>query len=211
MAAAGDEAFPDEAALLESRGIAVAAVAGEATNIKVTSPSDLDMVRALARGGTESKVGLGQDSHGFGPDLGLWLGGIEIANAPRLFGHSDGDAVLHAIATAILSASGNGDLGRLFPPTDSQTTGIASADLVREAVARAEGSGWAVESVQVSVVGARPRLGGQRLDAMAARVAELLALNRVSVAISASTGNLAGDEGAGRAITATALVGVRKR
>lgn len=211
LAAAGDEAFSDEAALLESRGIAIATVPGEASNIKVTLPQDLEMVRALARGGTESRVGLGQDSHGFGPDLGLWLGGIEIANAPRLYGHSDGDVVLHAIATAILSATGNGDLGRLFPADDKRTTGIASSDLLREAMAKANQSGWAVESVQVSVVGARPRLGGQRLDQMAANVAGLLAVDRDSVAINASTGNLSGDEGAGRVITATALIGLRRR
>jgi 2-C-methyl-D-erythritol 4-phosphate cytidylyltransferase/2-C-methyl-D-erythritol 2,4-cyclodiphosphate synthase len=210
MAAAGDEAFSDEAALLESQGVAIATVPGESANIKVTSPADLDMVRALARGGAETRVGIGQDSHGFGPDLGLWLGGIEIPNAPRLFGHSDGDVVLHAIATAILSATGNGDLGRLFPPSDS-ISGIASTHLLNEAVERAKASGWAVESAQVSVVGARPKLGGQRLDAMAANVAELLAISRESVAVTASTGNLAGDEGAGRTISATALVGVRKR
>ena len=211
MAAAGDEAFSDEAALLESRGIAVATVPGEPHNIKVTLPDDLDMVRALARGWTETRLGLGQDSHGFGPDLGLWLGGIEIEGAPRLYGHSDGDVVLHAIATAILSATGNGDLGRLFPASDTDTTGIASADLVHEAVARAAAGGWAAESAQVSVVGARPKLGGKRLDAMAQNVAELLFISRESVAINASTGNLNGAEGAGRVITATALVGLHRR
>ncbi|MEA2677408.1 MAG: 2-C-methyl-D-erythritol 4-phosphate cytidylyltransferase [Chloroflexota bacterium] len=211
MAAAGGDAFSDEAGLLESRGIAVATVPGEASNIKVTLPEDLEMVRALARGGGESRIGLGQDSHGFGPDLGLWLGGIQIDGAPRLYGHSDGDVVLHAIATAILSATGNGDLGRLFPSDDRQTTGIASADLLREAVARASQSGWVVESAQVSVVGARPRLGGQRLDEMAANVAELLGVGRDSVAINASTGNLSGDEGAGRVISATALIGLHRR
>jgi 2-C-methyl-D-erythritol 4-phosphate cytidylyltransferase/2-C-methyl-D-erythritol 2,4-cyclodiphosphate synthase len=211
MAAAKDEAFSDEAALLESQDIRVATVPGEPQNIKVTLPEDLDMIRTLARGGSESRVGLGQDSHGFGPDLGLMLGGIEIANAPRLYGHSDGDVVLHSIATAILSASGNGDLGRLFPPSDQHTTGIASDVLLREAVAKANESGWWVESVQVSVVGARPRLGGQRLDAMAQNVASLLALSRDSVAVNASTGNLSGDEGAGRTISATALVSLNRR
>ena len=211
MTAAGDEAFSDEAALLESRGIAVATVPGEPQNIKVTLPEDLDMVSALARGRGETRLGLGQDSHGFGPDLGLWLGGVEIEDAPRLYGHSDGDVVLHAIATAILSASGNGDLGRLFPASDTHTTGIPSTDLVHEAVARAEASGWAVESAQVSVVGARPKLGGQRLDAMAQKVAELLAVKVDSVAINASTGNLNGAEGAGRVVTATALVGLHRR
>jgi 2-C-methyl-D-erythritol 4-phosphate cytidylyltransferase/2-C-methyl-D-erythritol 2,4-cyclodiphosphate synthase len=211
MAAAGDEAFPDEAALLESRGIVVATVPGEPQNVKVTLPEDLEMVRALARGRGETRFGLGQDSHGFGPDLGLWLGGVEIEGAPRLYGHSDGDVVLHAVATAILSATGNGDLGRLFPASDTKTTGIASTDLLREAVARAETGGWAIESAQVSVVGARPKLGGQRLDAMARSVADLLVVRRDSVAITASTGNLNGAEGAGRVISATALVGVHRR
>lgn len=211
MAAARGEAFSDEAALLESRGIAIATVPGEPHNIKVTLPDDLEMVRALARGGAATRVGLGQDSHGFGPDMGLWLGGIQIEDAPRLYGHSDGDVVLHAIATAILSATGNGDLGRLFPASDKRTTGIASTDLLREAVATANSSGWAVESVQVSLVGARPRLGGQRLDAMAQNVAGLLAVSADSVAFNASTGNLSGDEGAGRVITATALVSLYRR
>lgn len=211
MAAAKDEAFSDEAALLESRGIAIATVPGEAQNIKVTLPEDLEMVRALARGGAATRVGLGQDSHGFGPDMGLWLGGIQVEDAPRLYGHSDGDVVLHAIATAILSATGNGDLGRLFPASDKRTTGIASTDLLQEAVATATRSGWAVESVQVSLVGARPKLGGRRLDAMAQNVAGLLAVSAESVALNASTGNLSGDEGAGRVITATALVSLYRR
>ena len=211
MAAAGDEAFSDEAALLESRGIAIATVPGEPQNIKVTLAQDLEMVRALARGSAEARVGLGQDSHAFGPDLGLWLGGIQIEAAPRLYGHSDGDVVLHALATAILSATGNGDLGQLFPSDDSRTTGIASSNLLRHAVTMANQSGWAVESAQVSLVGARPKLGGHWLDQMAANVAGLLALNRDSVAINASTGNLSGDAGAGRVITATALIGLRRR
>jgi len=211
MAAAGDEAFSDEAALLESRGIAIATVPGEPQNIKVTLAQDLEMVRALARGSAEARVGLGQDSHAFGPDLGLWLGGIQIEAAPRLYGHSDGDVVLHALATAILSATGNGDLGQLFPSDDSRTTGIASSNLLRHAVTMANQSGWAVESAQVSLVGARPKLGGHWLDQMAANVAGLLALSRDSVAINASTGNLSGDAGAGRVITATALIGLRRR
>lgn len=210
-AAAGDAAFSDEAALLESRGVAIATVPGEAANIKVTLPEDLDLVRAFARGRGDTTVAIGQDSHGFGPDDGLWLGGILVEGAPRLYGHSDGDVVLHAIATAVLSGSGNGDLGRLFPPSDSHTTGIASAELLREAVAQATKSGWAVESAQISLVGARPKLGGQRLDAMREKVAELLLIDHESVAISASTGNLNGAEGAGKVITATALVGLHRR
>ena len=134
-----------------------------------------------------------------------------IENAPRLYGHSDGDVVLHALATATLAAAGLGDLGRLFPPSDGATRGIASADLLRAATEQLAQAGWQVASAQVSLVGARPRLGAARIEDMRTRVAELLSLDRAEVAIVASSGNLTGPEGAGRVISATALVGVHRR
>jgi len=219
---AAGQTFTDEAALLEAAGTTVATVPGEATNIKVTDATDLEIVRAIAAaraGGQagappsarETRLGLGEDSHGFGPGDGLMLGGIQIADAPRLHGHSDGDVALHALATAILSACGMGDLGRLFPPGDPRTTGIASSELVAEAVAKAFEEGWAVDRAQVSLVGARPRLGGAKLDSMAEKIAGLLGCERGSVAVVASSGNLSGPEGAGRTIRATALVTLLRR
>jgi 2-C-methyl-D-erythritol 4-phosphate cytidylyltransferase / 2-C-methyl-D-erythritol 2,4-cyclodiphosphate synthase len=214
--------FTDEAALLEAAGTSVATVPGEATNIKVTDSTDLEIVRAIAAsrahgdsGGAtaarDTRFGFGEDIHGFGPGDGLMLGGIQVADAPRLYGHSDGDVALHAIATAILSACGLGDLGRLFPPSDPRTTGIASSELVGEAVRQAEAAGWEVDRAQVSLVGSRPRLGGARLDEMAQKIAELLGCEHDSVAVVASSGNLSGPEGAGRVIKATALVTVNRR
>ena len=217
FAAAGAATYTDEAALLESRGVSVVAVAGETTNIKVTEPSDLEIVRAIAaaRAGdgaaASSRVGLGQDTHGFGPHMGLRLGGVEFDDAPRLLGHSDGDVVLHALATAILSAAGLGDLGRLFPASDLRSSGIASSELLGEALRQAAQIGWRVINAQVSLVGARPRLGAQGIDVMRARIAELLDIDDQAVAITASTGNLYGAEGAGRAISATCLVAVHRR
>jgi 2-C-methyl-D-erythritol 2,4-cyclodiphosphate synthase len=212
---AGSAAYTDEAALLESRGISVATVPGESTNLKVTEPADLEIVRAIAasrgRSNETMRIGLGQDSHGFGPEMGMRLGGIVIDAAPRLFGHSDGDVVLHAAATAVLSAAGLGDLGRMSPPTDPRTRGIDSARLLNEAVFRAAQGGWSVASAQVSLVGARPKLGPQRIDAMRERLAALLDADRDSVSISASTGNLYGSEGAGLVISATCLVAVHRR
>ena len=80
---------------------------------------------ALARRGAQTtRIGFGEDVHGFGPGEGLMLGGISIADAPRLYGHSDGDVVLHAVATAVLSAAGLGDLGRLFPASDRATVTV---------------------------------------------------------------------------------------
>lgn len=204
--------YTDESALLEAAGIPVVTVPGETSNIKVTNQSDLDTVRALARGLAEERLGFGEDTHGFGPEDGLMLGGIAIPEAPRLYGHSDGDVVLHALATAVLSAAGLGDLGRLFPADDAQTKGIASYRLLGGAVERAEAAGWIVDRAQVSIVGARPHIGGRRLDQMRMMIATHLGLfGDSSVSVTASTGNLSGAEGAGRVVRATALVTVIRR
>jgi len=208
---AADAAFTDEAALLESNGVAVASVPGEVANMKVTEPADLELLRELVRGRADERLGFGQDSHPFGPDLGLRLGGIEIADVPRLHGHSDGDVVLHALATAVLSGCGLGDLGRAFPTGDPHTRGIDSSLLVAAAVERAAQAGWRVARAQVSLVGARPRIGGARLDLMRDRLAQLLGTDSAAVAVTASTGNLTGAEGAGRVIAASALVAVVRR
>jgi 2-C-methyl-D-erythritol 4-phosphate cytidylyltransferase / 2-C-methyl-D-erythritol 2,4-cyclodiphosphate synthase len=209
FAAAGGLSFSDEAGLLQAHGVAVVAVPGEATNIKVTRPDDLALVRAIARarsGAATARTGFGQDSHQFGRADGLYLGGTFIDEAPRLHGHSDGDVALHAIATALLAAAGLGDLGRLFPSGDSATAGADSADLLREAIARVASAGWSKSSVQLALLGSRPRLGSARLDAMRAAIAILLALEPEAIAVTASTGNLLGAEGSGLGISATALV-----
>ncbi len=218
FAAAGSASFSDEAALLESQGVPVATVPGEPANIKVTEPVDLELVRAIAAGrqhaadGTPvARLGFGQDSHSFGPEDGLWLGGVLIDGAPRLHGHSDGDVVLHALATAILAACDLGDLGLMFPATDPRTAGAASSALLGAVTERAVSAGWRVTQAQVAILGARPRLGGQRLDEMRLRIAELTGLSAGEVAVTASSGNLNGAEGAGRVISATALVGAHRR
>jgi 2-C-methyl-D-erythritol 4-phosphate cytidylyltransferase / 2-C-methyl-D-erythritol 2,4-cyclodiphosphate synthase len=208
-AADGGATYTDEAALLLARGVPVATVPGDAANLKVTRPGDLDLARAIAAGrdaGRERRTGFGEDSHPFGAETGLWLGGVLIDAAPRLHGHSDGDVALHALATAILAAARLGDLGRHFPPTDEATAGAASSRLLRAVLETVAGDGWRVESAQVSLLGARPRLGATRLDAMRARIAELLAVDPTAVAVIASSGNLAGPAGAGLVVGASALV-----
>jgi 2-C-methyl-D-erythritol 4-phosphate cytidylyltransferase/2-C-methyl-D-erythritol 2,4-cyclodiphosphate synthase len=207
--AAGPQTFTDEAEILSAEGVPVAVVDGERTNLKITLPEDLALARALA-GATPraSRVGFGTDIHPFGTELGLRLGGIDIDGAPRLHGHSDGDVVLHAVVDALLGASGLPDIGRLIPPDDASSRGIDSAVIVARAVDRAAEAGWRPSSIDVTIIGARPRLGGRRLDAMGDRLAALAGLERQSVAVKAATGNLSGDEGAGRVIRATAAVTV---
>jgi 2-C-methyl-D-erythritol 4-phosphate cytidylyltransferase / 2-C-methyl-D-erythritol 2,4-cyclodiphosphate synthase len=205
----GGREFTDEAALLEACKIAVHAIPGEPNNFKVTVPADLDRAEAALTGAAVSdrqppRIGMGHDSHPFGPGTPLALGGIEVPGGFRLHGHSDGDVALHAIADALLGAAGLGDLGRLFPPDASTPRGIASRELVETVVSRVGAAGYRPSSVDLTIVGARPRLAGV-LDEMRGVIAELLDLPAGSVNVKASTGNLSGMEGAGRGISAAAI------
>ncbi len=209
---AGPRTFTDEAAFLQASGIPVTTVPGEASNLKVTLPADAEIANALlaARRGAP-RAGHGWDSHPFGPEDGLALGGIVIGEAPRMHGHSDGDAVLHAVADALLGATSLGDIGRLFPPGRVETRGIPSSLLVRDVVRRVSEVGWRPAALDVTITAARPRFGSARLDSMRVALAELLGLPTDAVGIKATTANLAGPEGAGLAISASALVTVVPR
>ncbi len=204
----GPREFTDEAALLEACNILVHAVPGDPANLKVTLPDDLRRVeQALAPAGW--RPGFGHDGHPFGPGSPLRLGGVEIPGAPRLAGHSDGDVALHAVADALLGAAGLGDLGRLFPSDARTPRDVDSASLLREVVARLAAVGLEPATVDLVIIAARPRLG-TRLDAMRAAIAGLLGLEQGAVNVKASTGNLSGDEGAGRGISARAIATARR-
>jgi 2-C-methyl-D-erythritol 4-phosphate cytidylyltransferase/2-C-methyl-D-erythritol 2,4-cyclodiphosphate synthase len=203
----GPDVFTDEAALLEACTIPVHVVPGQHDNLKVTHPADLERAATILHAGGV-RVGAGHDSHPFGPAAPLALGGIEVTGAPRLQGHSDGDVVLHAVADALLGAAGLGDLGRLFPADSSTPRGIESAALLSEVVERVRAAGFATSGLDVTIVAARPRLGG-RLDAIRDRLAMLTGLRPSDVNVKASTGNLSGDEGAGRGISAHAVATLR--
>ncbi len=206
----GPRTWTDEASLLEASGVAVHVVPGEADNLKVTMPGDLARAEALIVGASPIRSGIGHDSHPFGPGEPLLLGGVEIAGAPRLHGHSDGDVALHAIADALLGAAGLGDLGRLFPADERTPRGVASAELLRSVCGHLAEAGWRPTSVDVTVIAARPRLAG-RLEAMRASVARLLELDVSAVNLKASSGNLDGADGAGRSISALAIAMVARR
>ena len=209
----GPETWTDEAALLEACRIVVHAIPGETSNLKVTVPADLDRVRS-ALGGAASGVGIarigsGWDSHPFGPGAPLVLGGIEVAGAYRLHGHSDGDVALHAVADALLGAAGLGDLGRLFPAGPETPHGVASRELLAEVARRLAAAGWSVSSVDLTIVGSRPRLAGL-LDSMRDAIAETIGVPGDVISVKASSGNLAGMEGAGRGISADAVAAIER-
>lgn len=157
-----------------------------------------------------TRTGFGSDSHPFGPGDGLWLGGIEIAGAPQLHGHSDGDVALHAIAGALLGAAALGDLGQLHPADERTPRGSASAGFVRDAVARLHAAGWRPRAVDVTIRAGRPRLAAH-LPAMREAIAALLNVDTAAVSVQGSSGNLAGEAGAGRIIEAQALATIERR
>lgn len=197
--------WTDEAALLEACRIAVHVVPGEPANLKVTVPADLERAAGLL-GGTrpQTRSGLGHDHHPFGPGEPLRLGGIEITGAPRLHGHSDGDVALHAVADALLGAAGLGDLGRMFPAGPATPAGVPSRDLLQAVLERLVDEGWRPATIDLTIVAARPRLASH-LDPMRDALATQLGIDRDCVNVKASTGNLGGDDGAGRSISAHAL------
>jgi 2-C-methyl-D-erythritol 4-phosphate cytidylyltransferase/2-C-methyl-D-erythritol 2,4-cyclodiphosphate synthase len=200
----GPESWTDEAALLEACRIPVHAVQGEPTNLKVTTLDDLGRAELALLGRRPTRIGFGDDSHPFGPGGPLALGGISIPGAPRLHGHSDGDVALHAVADALLGAGGLGDLGRAFPAGPATPRGIASRELVADSVRRLAAVGLRPVQLDLTIVAARPRLGDS-LDAMRQAIAELVGLPTDRINVKASTGNLAGVEGAGRGIAARAV------
>ena len=208
--ASGPETFTDEAALLEACSIAVHVVPGDPGNLKVTLPGDLRRAAAGLTSPGTVRTGIGHDSHPFGPEMPLVLAGVEIAGAPRLVGHSDGDVVLHALADALLGATGRGDLGRLFPADARTPRGIASTLLVADVRRRVEAAGWRPISIDLTVIAARPRLGVY-LEPMRDSIAGLLGLDPTAVNVKASSGNLDGAEGAGRSISALAVATVEAR
>src|SRR5690242_1177349 len=120
-----------------------------------------------------ARIGIGYDSHRFGSGGPLRLGGVDIDFDRHLVGHSDGDAIAHAITDAVLGAAGLGDIGELFSDRDPANRGRDSVEMLGIAVARVRGAGYDVSQVDVSVVAEKPRLAPHR-DAMRAAIAGAL-------------------------------------
>jgi 2-C-methyl-D-erythritol 2,4-cyclodiphosphate synthase len=122
----------------------------------------------------KNRVGLGFDVHPFGDTPPLILGGVSIADTPRLAGHSDGDAVAHAVADSILGPCGLPDLGTLYSATDERYRDADSMSLLAEVAHKAARHGWWMENVDVTIAAETPRLA-PHVEAMAANLLETLA------------------------------------
>ena len=151
------------------------------------------------------RVGEGWDVHALVPGRRLVLGGIEIPHSAGLLGHSDADALLHAITDALLGAAGLGDIGSHFPDTDPKFKGADSAVLLAEALRAVQAAGWRLVNVDSTVIAQAPRLAPHR-EAMRQRVAAVLGLAPDAVNIKAKTAEKLGPVGQGLAIEARAVV-----
>lgn len=203
----------DEAALAAQAGHSVRIVDGEMSNIKITTPEDLAFAEAIARTGSAAaattRIGTGYDLHRLVEGRPLVLGGVTIPFERGLLGHSDADAICHAVADAVLGAAAAGDIGRLFPDTDSQWRGASSVELLRRATAVLRDRAFEVANVDVVVIAERPKLGPY-LVAMRDNVARALGVDVDRVSIKGKTNEGIGELGRGEAIAVHAIALVEK-
>lgn len=150
------------------------------------------------------RIGEGWDTHALVAGRPLVLGGVTIPHSHGLLGHSDADALLHAITDALFGAAALGDIGRHFPDTDPAFRGADSGLLLAEAARRVRAAGWEIVNVDSTVVAQAPKLA-PHLPAMGERIAALLGLAPGSVNVKAKTAEKMGPVGEGRAIEARAV------
>lgn len=155
------------------------------------------------------RVGLGYDSHRFEHPGPLILGGVRIPFDLHLHGHSDGDAVCHALTDAVLGAAGAGDIGELFSNRDPKNAGRDSIEMLREVVERIRGIGYRVEQADVTIIAESPHLGEYK-DAMKKRLAEALGIERSLMNVKAKTNEGLGWIGRGEGIACVAVATLAK-
>jgi len=211
-----DDDHTDDAAAVASAGHPVLTVEGDAAAFKITTAPDLERARAIvserplaatvaAPAQRGPQVGIGTDVHAFGGDGTLWLAGLEWPGEVALSGHSDGDAVAHAIVDALLAAAGLGDIGTHFGVDRPEFAGAHADAFLSHTVGLLSAAGWRVGNVSVQVQANRPRFAARRTEAERALAA---ALGGAPVSVSATTTDGLGFTGRteGVAAFATALV-----
>jgi 2-C-methyl-D-erythritol 4-phosphate cytidylyltransferase/2-C-methyl-D-erythritol 2,4-cyclodiphosphate synthase len=205
----------DEAMLAERAGHPVRIVESDETNLKVTTPQDLRMAETIARPeGVSSaagvRVGIGYDLHRLVEGRRLVLGGVTIPFERGPQGHSDGDAICHALTDAVLGAIAAGDIGRHFPDTDPKWKDADSVFMLQAAVELARDRGFQVESADVIVILERPKLV-PHIEAIAARAAGALGVEPSRVSIKGKTNEGVDAIGRGEAIAVHAVAVLRER
>jgi len=213
-ALAAEVEYTDDAALFAANGGRLQHIEGSERAFKITTPGDLERARHLLADAAASpvpaplpptaapRVGIGTDVHAFGGEGALWLAGLEWPGEAPLSGHSDGDAVAHAIVDALLGAAGLGDIGEHFGTAHPEYAGAhAEVFLARTRELLAE-AGFAIGNVSAQFQGNRPRFSGRRAEAEQVLSA---ALGGAPVSVTATTTDGLGFPGRGEGISVTAI------
>ena len=207
-------AVTDDASAMEAIGLQPKLVKASSQNFKVTYPEDFALAEAilLARGTTNMsnfRIGEGWDTHQLVEGRPLVLGGITIPPTPQfskgLLGHSDADALCHAITDALLGAAALGDIGKHFPDTDPRYKGADSVALLKHTAALVREGGWQIGNVDSTVIAQAPKLA-PFIDAMRKNLSEALGLDVSHVNVKAKTAEKMGPVGEGLAMEARAVV-----
>ena len=151
------------------------------------------------------RIGQGFDAHPLVEGRALVLGGVEVPHSRGLEGHSDGDALLHAVANALLGALGEGDLGRHVPSSDPGLQGIASTEILRQVANRVADAGLALGNLDATLIAQEPRLAAH-LEAMEGVIADALKTQRSRVNVKVTSTDHLGAIGRGEGIAALAVV-----
>jgi 2-C-methyl-D-erythritol 2,4-cyclodiphosphate synthase len=150
------------------------------------------------------RSGIGYDCHRLAAGRALVLGGVTLEHDQGLEGHSDADALTHAVIDALLGAAGLGDIGMHFPDSDERYRGADSIELLRAVAALIAQAGFAISNIDTTVMMEAPRLGPAR-ELMAARLAEALGIGEDAVNVKATTGEGIGFVGRGEGVAALAI------
>jgi len=201
--AAASEDYTDDAALFAAAGHAVTVVEGDPDAFKITTRWDLRRAE-LMHGSGSTRIGTGTDVHAYDDSSELWLGGLHWPGERGLSGHSDGDALSHAICDALLAAAGLGDIGSRFGTADPRFAGAHGDVFLTETVRLLAVAGYRIGNVAAQVIAGAPKIGPRR-DELQSRLSRLLG---APVSISATTSDGLGFTGRGEgiAVIATALV-----
>ena len=151
------------------------------------------------------RVGIGYDAHRFTEGRPLILGGVAVPHEKGLLGHSDADALAHAVSDAILGAAGLGDMGQYFPDSDPKWKGADSLVMLKECVRLAGSKGWKVGNMDATLVCQKPKLASH-LPAMAKKLAQTLGVEVEKVNVKAKTTEGMGFEGREEGLSAQAVV-----
>lgn len=200
----GGAGATDEAALAELAGHPVQIVEGDADNVKITTPADLERARQRQEPPSVSRVGTGYDLHRLAEGRALIIGGVEIPADKGAVGHSDADVACHAATDALFGGASLGDIGQHFPDSDPRWKGASSIDLLRQAAAMARAVGFEVVNLDVTVVLERPKIA-PHLPAIRQGLASALGIAVERVSVKGKTNEGIDGIGRGEAIAAHAV------